>query len=117
MRQRELIDRSRMLARRLARTCRVLAAMQAVRLIDDNWAAAWERVRTEVAGLFAGSGLVSEEPEYPVPCDERITLTDLGTRPTDRVTPILPRAVVDEPSAAVTFTARGSVRVPSVAGG
>lgn len=82
---------ARMLARRIARTCRVLAAMQAARLIDENWEAAWERARTEASLLLAHAPPADVRD---LPSSERITLTDLGAPPEHgRTTPMLPPAL------------------------
>jgi hypothetical protein len=106
---------ARMLARRLARTCRVLAAMQAARLIDENWEAAWERARTEATALLSPvpAPLDADLPEL---ASERITLTDLGSCP-DRVTPLLPPGVVHEPPAISVKRVIGSIRLARVANG
>jgi hypothetical protein len=107
---------ARMLARRLARTCRVLAAMQAARLIDENWEAAWERARMEATALLAPGVNAPIDADLPELASERITLTDLGSCP-DRVTPILPRGVVEEPPAISVARVIGSVRLARVANG
>lgn len=107
----------RMQARRVARTCRVLAAMQAARLIDENWEAAWERARTDASTLLTQGGSVAS-PDYPVPSEERITLTDLGPHPEDdRVTPILPPAVEDASPVKSGFRDRRLIRFARVGRG
>lgn len=104
---------ARMAARRLARTCRVLAAMQAARLIDENWEAAWERARMDANALLAPAS-EPRDADLSELASERITLTDLGSCP-DRVTPILPPAVLELPPA-ISVTG-GSVRIARVANG
>jgi hypothetical protein len=107
---------ARLLARRIARTCRVLAAMQAARLIDENWEAAWERARAEASVLLTPTPEAPAEADLAELASERITLTDLGSCP-DRVTPILPPAVVDDRPAISVTRASGSVRIARIVSG
>jgi len=80
------------LARRLSRTCRVLAAAQEAELIDCDWRDGWERVRNEATALLRrGDDGSQSEGDLRVP--ERITRPEADIiAEDDRLTPILPPA-------------------------
>lgn len=85
-----------LLARRVAGTCRVLAAAQDAELDGGSWNAAWQAARTEAQALLARPEVWrrSSAPPAADSESERITLSDGTTLADedDRMTPILPPA-------------------------
>lgn len=78
------------LARRLSRTCRILAAAQEAELIDCDWRDGWERVRNEATALLR-RGDDASQAELDLSSSERITRSERDILAEDeRLTPILP---------------------------